>query len=64
MGGNSDGASQAGSGGTSAACQAVTVTNWTKDFGDLIVDTDIAATYQAKLRKHAGDRRFRRREGV
>jgi unsaturated rhamnogalacturonyl hydrolase len=48
MGGNADVTSQAGAGGTSAACQATTVTTWTKDFADLIVDTDIAATYQAK----------------
>jgi unsaturated rhamnogalacturonyl hydrolase len=41
-------ATQAGAGGTSATCQAANATRWTEDFADLIVDTDIAATYQAK----------------
>lgn len=48
MGGTTDVSSQAGAGGTSASCQAATVTTWTRDFADLIVDTDIAASYEAK----------------
>jgi unsaturated rhamnogalacturonyl hydrolase len=47
-GGSSAATGQAGAGGTSATCQAANATDWTKAFADLIVDTNIAATYQAK----------------